>query len=354
MNRIIISCLLTTAVIAGCSKDKPAENRDIVQVSLTAKEKSLVSSNNAFGFDMFRTINKSENPDKNVFISPLSISLALAMTYNGANGDTKTEMQNTLRFPDLSADEINGYFLKLTNTLLDLDPTVKLGIANSIWYRDDFSVLPDFISINQSFYNAEVKALDFNDDASVSKINGWVAEKTNDKIKKVIDDISSDMVMFLINAIYFKGEWKYDFNKDHTTQGTFNLQGSGQSTIPFMHQEGTFDYYSNDSLQLLEMPYGQGNFSMVVLLPKEGYSVSGLGEGLSPEIWNGWLADTAKANVAVALPKFKFEYERTLNEDLMALGMVKAFGPADFSNINPTADLYISFVKHNSLVELNE
>ncbi len=113
---------------------------------------------------MFRTINKAENGDKNVFISPLSISLALAMTYNGADGDTKTEMQNTLRFPDLSADEINGYFQKLTNTLLDLDPTVKLGIANSIWYRDDFSVLPDFISINQSYYNAEVKALDFNDD----------------------------------------------------------------------------------------------------------------------------------------------------------------------------------------------
>ena len=223
MNRLFIPCLLILALFANCAKDKPAENRDIVQVSLTAKEKSLVSSNNAFGFDMFRTINKSENPDKNVFISPLSISLALAMTYNGANGDTKTEMQNTLRFPDLSADEINGYFLKLTNTLLDLDPTVKLGIANSIWYRDDFSVLPDFISINQSYYNAEVKALDFNDDASVSKINGWVAEKTNDKIKKVIDDISPDMVMFLINAIYFKGEWKYDFNKDHTTQGTFNL-----------------------------------------------------------------------------------------------------------------------------------
>ena len=121
-----------------------------------------------------------------------------------------------------------------------------------------------------------------------------------------------------------------------------------------MHQEGTFDYYSNDSLQLLEMPYGQGNFSMVVLLPKEGYSVSDLGERLSPEIWNGWLADTAKANVAVAMPRFKFEYERTLNEDLMALGMVKAFGPADFSNINPTAELYISFVKHNSFVEVNE
>jgi serine protease inhibitor len=354
MNRLFISCLLIVALSANCSKDKPAGNKDIVPISLTANQKSLVTSNNAFGFDMFRTINKGEPGDKNVFISPLSISLALAMTYNGADGDTKTEMQNTLRFPDLSADEINGYFQKLTSTLLNLDPTVKLGIANSIWYRDDFSVLPDFISINQSYYNAEVKALDFNDKASVGKINGWVAEKTNDKIKKVIDDISPDMVMFLINAIYFKGEWKYDFNKDLTREGPFNLSASEQSTVPFMHQEGTFDYYSNDSLQLMEMPYGQGNFSMVVLLPKQGYSVSALADNLTPEMWNGWLADTARANVAVTLPKFKFEYERTLNADLMALGMVKAFGPADFSKINPTADLYISFVKHNSFVDVNE
>jgi len=354
MNRLLFPTLLISAVLAGCEKDKPAENKELLQVSLTANQKSLVLSNNAFGFDMFRTINKSESSDKNVFISPLSISLALAMTYNGANGDTKTEMQNTLRFPDLSADEINGYFQKLSNTLLDLDPTVKLGIANSIWYRESFSVLPDFLSINQSFYNAEVEALDFSDPASIDKINGWVATKTNDKIKKVIDEISPDMVMFLINAIYFKGQWTYDFDKDQTEEGPFHLSSSEQSTVPFMHQKVTLRYYSNDSLQLLEMPYGQGNFSMVVLLPKQGYSVSALAKGLTPEVWNGWLADTASENVDVAMPKFRFEYERTLNDDLMSLGMVKAFGPADFSNINPTADLYISFVKHNSFVDINE
>ena len=343
MNRLFIPILIIIAVMAGCSKDMPAENRELVEVSLTANQKSLVLSNNAFGFDMFRTIIKSENSSKNVFISPLSISLALAMTYNGADGDTKTEMQNTLRFPDLSADEINGYFQKLSNTLLDLDPTVKLGIANSIWYREDFYVLPDFISVNQSYYNAEVQALDFSKESSVNTINDWAAKKTNNKITKVIDDISGDMVMFLINAIYFKGQWRYDFDKDHTAEGTFHLSGSEQSTVSFMHQKGTFDYYSNDSLQLLEMPYGQGNFSMVVLLPKPGYSVSALADGLTPEIWNGWLADTSKANVDIAMPKFKFEYERKLNEDLMGLGMIKAFGPADFSKINPTAGLVYRF-----------
>jgi serine protease inhibitor len=354
MNRLLFPCLIVISVMAGCAKDRPDEKRDLVQVQLTAHQKSLVLSNNAFGFDIFRTINRSERGDKNVFISPLSISLALAMTHNGANGDTKTEMQNTLRFPDFSADEINGYFQTLSNTLPDLDPTVKLGIANSIWYRQDFSVLPDFISINQSYYNAEVKALDFDDPASVNKINGWVATKTNDKIKKVIDQITPDMVMFLINAIYFKGQWTYDFDKDLTAEAPFHLASSEQSTVPFMHQKGTFHYYSNDSLQLLEMPYGQGNFSMVVLLPKQGYSVTALADGLTPGNWNGWLADTARANVDIAMPKLKFEYERILNDDLKELGMVKAFGPADFTSINPDADLYISFVKHNSFVEVNE
>jgi len=340
--------------MAGCTKDKPAENRELVQVSLTPNQKSLVLSNNAFGFDVFRTINRYENEDKNLFISPLSISLALAMTYNGANGDTKTEMQNTLRFPDLSAEEINVYFQTLSNTLLDLDPTVKLGIANSIWYRLGFTVLPDFLSINESYYNAEVQALDFSDPESVNTINGWCATKTNDKIKKVLDHIGPDVVMYLINAIYFKGQWTYDFDKELTTEGTFHTSPSEQNTVSFMHQEGAFEYYVNDSLQLLEMPYGQGNFSMVILLPAPGHSVSALADGLTTETWNRWLADTSKAIVDIALPRFKFDYERILNDDLKELGMVKAFGPADFSNINPDAGLYISMVKHNSFVEVNE
>jgi serine protease inhibitor len=188
----------------------------------------------------------------------------------------------------------------------------------------------------------------------VNTINGWCATKTNDKIKKVLDHIGPDVVMYLINAIYFKGQWTYDFDKDLTTEGTFNMSTSEQSTVPFMHQQGAFEYYSNDSLQVLEMPYGQGNFSMVVLLPTTGHSVSALANGLSPEIWNEWLADTTKENVDIAMPKFKFEYERIMNEDLIGLGMVKAFGPADFSNINPDADLCISMVKHNSFVDVNE
>jgi serine protease inhibitor len=354
MNRSFLLSLVILAAIAGCSKDEPAENRELVQLNLTNNQKSLVLSNNAFGFDIFRKINVNESPDKNVFISPLSISLALAMTYNGANGDTRTEIQNTLRFPDLQPEEINGYFQTLSNALLNLDPTVKLGIANSMWYRQGFEVLPDFLSVNRNYYNAEVRPLDFGDPGSANTINHWVADKTNNKITKVIDAISDDQVMFLINAIYFKSQWTYEFNKEVTADGTFHTSPGIQSTISFMHQKGEFSYYANDSLQILEMPYGQENFSMIILLPGSGHAVTPLTTGLTPEIWGDWLLNLSKTNVEITIPKFKFEYERTLNDDLKALGMVKAFENADFSNINPAEDLYINFVKHNSFVDVNE
>jgi serine protease inhibitor len=354
MKSIFILCFILLAVIAGCSKDNSPEKREIVQVSLTPHQKSLVLSNNAFGFDMFRTINNNDS-SKNVFISPLSISLALAMTYNGADGETKTEMQNTLRFPDFTAEDVNSYFQTLSNTLLDLDPTIKLGIANSIWYRQDFTVLPEFVTVNQTYYNAEVSALDFSSQAAVDKINHWVATKTNDKITKVIDAIPDNLVMFLINAIYFKGQWTYEFKKDATEDGPFHVTPEIESTVPFMNQEGTFNYYSNDKLQLVEMPYGQGNFSMIVLLPKSGYSATSIAGELTPETWSDLTDHMEKMNVAISMPRFKFEYEKILNDDLIALGMGRAFTDmADFSRINGTGGLCISFVKHNSFVEVNE
>jgi serpin B len=357
MKKIMLPAFTLAFIVSlsACTKDQPDGKKEVVQVNLTGTQKSLVLSNNTFGFDIFRQVNLKESAEKNIFISPLSISLALAMTYNGADGDTKTEMQNTLRFPDLTADEINLYFQTLSNSLLNLDPTVKLGIANSIWYKKDFTVLKEFVTVNQTYYNAEVQALDFSSAAAVDKINNWVAEKTNDKITHVIDGISDGLVMFLINAIYFKGQWTYEFKKEATEEGPFHATAGTQPNVPFMKQEGTFNYHSNDSLQMVEMPYGQGNFSMIVLLPKDGYSVSGLAGGLTSESWGDLTADMQKTNVAISMPRFKFNYNRTLNEDLATLGMGRAFSDfADFSKINGVGGLCIGFVKHISFVEVNE
>jgi serine protease inhibitor len=359
MQRILF-IIIIGAVLSGlnsCSKNKATDTpKTPGQISLNQHQKQLVVSNNAFGFDIFKTIMKAEGNDKNVFISPLSISLALAMTYNGANGATKTEMQNTLRFPDLTSDDINGYFQKISSALIQVDPKVNLGLANSIWYRNDFSVLPAFIQVNQDYFNAEVQSLDFSSPAAANTINNWVSDKTNKRIPKVIDQINGDIIMLLINAIYFKGSWMYEFEKNGTHDLNFILADASSITTPMMHQKGSFNYFSNEQFSAVEMPYGQGNFTMVVLLPNDSHNTSDIVANLSSENWDSWINNFSKQTVDITFPRFKFEYERYLNNDLIGLGMPKAFssGEADFTNINANGGLYISFVKHNSFVEVNE
>ncbi len=356
-------CLFVLAIFTilggmiSCSKNKGADSPKVaVSITLSQHQKDLVVSNNAFGFDIFKTILTSEGDSKNVFVSPLSISLALAMTYNGANGNTKTEMQNTLRFPTLASDEINGYFQKLSTSLLQIDPKVTLGIANSIWYRQGFFVLPAFIQVNKDYYNAEVDSLDFNSPNAVNTINKWASDKTNARIPKVIDQIDPYLVMFLMNAIYFKGSWMYEFEANGTHDLGFTISANSNVITPLMHQKGSFNYFTNDMISVVEMPYGQGNFTMVVLLPKDGYNTSDIVTSLSSENWANWMSGLSKSNVEITFPRFKFEYDRTLNEDLKLLGMKKAFSEleADYTNINPFGGLFISFVKHNSFVEVNE
>jgi serpin B len=304
---------------------------------------------------MFRQIN-SVVGEKNLFISPLSISLCLAMTYNGADGETRSEMQNTLGFPDYSTDEINTYFQKLSTTLVGIDSRVIFDIANSIWYRKGFYVLPEFINVNRTFYNAEVDSLDFNSVDAVPTINNWVAEKTHDKIDKVLESIDPDQVMFLINAIYFKGQWRYEFDKSNTHNEIFHLSSAEQISTPTMHQETTLGYFCNEQMRAVDMPYGQGNFSMMVLLPNEGFQPDDIIRELTPENWTSWTAGLHETDVEISFPRFKFKFDRELNSDLINLGMIKAFSPneADFTKINPAGNLYIGFVKHFTFVEVNE
>lgn len=359
MKKILSFTLPVLILFLGtaCHRENPDPLKNVVPVELTEVEKSLVVSNNTFGLNLFSRINSGDEIKDNHFISPLSVSLALAMTFNGANGDTRTEIRNTLGFLGFSNEEINGYFHKLSSTLVKLDPTVNLNLANSIWYRNDFSVLPDFLTTNQTYYQAEVSALDFNSPSSVTTINNWVSGATNGKIPKVIDNIEAYQVMFLINAIYFKGQWTYQFKPDQTSPDYFNNLDGSRASVPFMHQsESTLKYYGNDSLQVLEMPYGQGNFAMDILLPSAGKTIAELSAGLNAQSWNDLMEKAYKTEVNVVFPKFSFTFSRMLNNDLKALGMPKAFSKseADFTGINPQGNLYIDYVKHDSRVEVNE
>ena len=227
LSIVLIIFLFSTA----CKKEEQdvVTPIDVTQIELSEKGKQIVEADNKFGFELFKNIVQNEIDNKNIMISSTSIALALAMTYNGAGGTTKNAMEETLNKSGLSPEEINTSYQTLIHALETVDDKVILSIANSIWYRNDFSVLPDFITTNENYYDAEVSALDFNNPNAKNIINAWVAENTKDKIKKIVDNISSDAVMFLINAIYFKGIWHYKFDESQTTEQDFTLADGSQT-----------------------------------------------------------------------------------------------------------------------------
>jgi len=266
-------------------------------------------------------------------------------------------MEETLELNGLTIDEINENYKMLIDALASVDPKVLMSIANSIWYKQTFNVEQDFIDVNQDYFYAEVSPLDFTNPDAVTTINNWVADKTKNKITEILDQIPAEAVMYLINAIYFKGIWKYEFDESETEEKPFYLSDGTTKDVPMMAQEGSFNYFSNDILQAVEMPYGAGNYSMIILLPQSNKTPDDIIDQLSNENWNRWLSEFYEAEkVQIHLPKFKFEYEDSLNNELINMGMEIAFSPydADFSKINPLEQLYISRVIHKSFIEVNE
>ena len=350
----ILLVLVFTFSITSCSKS-PTDPTERTVRELTSVEKHLVESDNSFGLKVFQEINKDEK-DKNVFISPLSISMALGMTLNGANGETKQAMQNTLELAGLSDQQINENYKSLIDLLVGLDPKVNFQIANSIWYRNTMTFEQSFLDVNKNFFNAEVAGLDFSNPQSINIINAWVENKTNSKIKQIIDSIDPMSVMFLINAIYFKGTWTYEFEKNKTQDGFFNLPDGSQVPCKMMAQAGDFSYFATDDFQAIDLPYGDELYSMTVFLPSRQTDLDALIAMLTPENWNTWVSQFSAIEADLYFPKFKLDYEIKLNDVLIALGMENPFDPsqADFTRLYKNGGLYIDNVKHKSFVEVNE
>jgi len=327
---------------------------------LTLSERSLIKSDNKFGFKLFKEITEEER-NKNIFISPLSISMALGMTYNGADGSTQEAMQKTLELSGLTLQEINESYKSLTELLTNLDPKVKFQIANSIWYRGLFPVEAEFIDINKTYFDAEVSSLNFSAPNASKTINGWVNQKTNGRIEEIVDDVIHPLtVMFLINAIYFKGTWTYEFDERKTIDDMFTLPDGSKKPCQMMSQENEFQYFENEDFQAIDLPYGDGDFSMTIFLPQWQKDVDFLISELNQENWNQWIGSFHKQELTLQLPKFTLEYEIELNDVLKALGMEIAFNSkeADFTKMYREEEvgmnLYISKVKHKTFVEVNE
>ena len=355
MSRVVFFAIAicVAALVLQCS-NKSQDPEDPVR-ALTAAETELVGSSNAFGFNLFKEIVEQET-DSNIFISPLSVSMALGMALNGANGETRDSMAETLEFSGMSMEEINDSYKSLIDLLSNLDEKVKFQIANSIWPELRFPVEEEFIDINRTYFDAEIQVLDFCDPQSVDMINEWVNNNTNGKIREILREIPPQIVMLLINAIYFNGDWTAKFDPEDTHNAPFYLSDGTSTVCEMMQQQNTVRYFSTEEFSAIELPYGDGDFSMVILLPNQGVELDAVIDQLSDENWNEWIASFYDADLTLKIPKFELEYEIELSDVLKALGMGIAFNEylADFSGINKDRNLFIDFVKHVTYVRVDE
>ena len=316
-------------------------------------EQKIVAANTRFGFKLFSEILK-EQQEENIFISPSSIAMALGMVYNGASGSTQKTMAQALELKGLTLQEVNNSYAQLKNLLRNPDVKVKLNIANSVWADKNAKFNPDFLQRNQNFYQAKITNLNFKDPAAPQTINGWVKENTQGKIDRIIEKINPDEVLFLLNAIYFKGTWSEEFDPSQTEDSAFNLTSGEQKMHPMMSQSGKYKYYETDGFKSVSLPYGEdGRISFYVFLPKENSSLQTFYQNLNAQNWEKWMTQFQKRKGSIRLPRFKTEYDITLNKALSTLGMGEAFtSRANFSGMGD--NFAISEVKHKTFVEVNE
>jgi serine protease inhibitor len=360
MKQAVFFCsviLTGSFLIAGsCNQDEQDNPEKLGKASpivLKSEYRNKTAQDNNFAFDLLKATIAAESKP-NVFISPLSVSMALSMALNGANGTTAEEMIQALRLSGYTMSQVNDYNKTLREALLKVDPMTELNIANSIWNKSGFPFIPAFMSTNQTFYNAEIRELNFSDPSTLQAINAWCSDATKGKIPKVLDAIPFDAVSYLINAIYFKGIWQTKFEKKQTTNESFTASDGSSQMVAMMKQSAEYAYASTENGGYLQLPYGNEAFNMVVLLPHNGKTVTDMLPEINSETWNGLKYHTCKVNLK--LPRFKAECSYSMEQAILpAMGMLKAFSPAqaDFSGMSDIA-LFISKVIHKTFVEVNE
>ncbi|MCL1491218.1 MAG: serpin family protein [Pseudanabaena sp. Salubria-1] len=314
----------------------------------------LVASSTSFGFNLFDRLAK-QDPNKNIFISPSSVAIALSMTYNGASGETQEAIAKALELQNIKIDEINDYNRNIQELLANGDTNVELNIANSLWARKDIALEQTFLNKVKEFYQAEISNLDFKDSKAANTINAWVKKNTKDKIDKIVDRIEPDSMLFLINAVYFKGKWEAPFEKSLTKPQPFTLADGTKIQHPTMSRSGEYRYYDAPTFQAISLPYGTGRFSMEIFLPKAKSNLLEFQKQLTAKNWQEWSTKFTRKEGLIQLPRFKVEYETSLKSALQNMGMAIAFDSdkADFRNLS-TVKAFIGEVKHKTFVEVNE
>jgi len=345
----MIPFISAVVVLLSCHEDNIQPDNTPNLTVLTESETHTANASNDFAFTLFNAVQEAE--PKNTFISPFSVGTALAMTLNGAGDETRQSILETINFGNYSADELNAAYKNLSAQLLSMDRTVTLGIANSVWYEDRYTINNSFADIIRDSYRGEVRGLNFSP-AAVDVINHWVEDKTNGKIKDLISRLSPDDIMVLINAVHFKGEWIYKFDKGKTRKADFFTASGTSVPVDMMHVDKAAILRSYvDKVQFIDIPYGNGQFSFSVIMPDDPHSIGGIVSQLTSEKLMAMISGAQEITSAVELPKFKMTWRKDIKEDLVKLGMNTA-GLTGMFEGNVTGS--ISQVIHQSFLEVNE
>jgi len=349
---------LITALLAGVTNS--------VKAVIDPNQQTVVAGNNKFALELYGKLENtstslSAGQQGNLFLSPYSISTALAMTSAGARGQTEKQMAETLCFAPMKNEQFHKTFGEIIGQLNASGEKggYALVVANALWGQKDYNFLPEFLTFVKKNYEGDLQQVDFatQTEATRKKINAWVESKTKDKIKELIKPGTLDSMtrLVLTNAIYFKGKWAAQFKPESTKDLPFTLLNGEKVNTPTMSQTGKFGYMETNDIQALEMPYVNNDLSMVILLPKKADGIKGLEKELVSDNLAGWLAKIYKREVQVFIPRFKMTSEFELAKVLGEMGMPDAFsGKADFSGMTGNKDLFISAVVHKAYVDVNE
>ena len=343
---LFVITLTFSLLLSACSGN--VESTEIGSFS------NITKANEHIGISFLQLAEPDE--DGNIFISPTSALIAMLMVYNGTDGDTREEIEKALKLDGLSEKEVNEAARALMDTLHQKEEKIEVKLANSLWLNEDYSFNDDFSKKMNDYFAAEIDEIDIFDDASADRINNWVKKETNGLIDEIVEaPLPENLLSYIINALYFNGTWKYEFNKDMTFDDLFYTE-NGEKDMQFMTINEELPYFETDELQAIKLPYGDGKMNMQVFLPKENVAIDDVVRNMTEKTWENWQDSFKEKEGTINLPKFSLEYETILNEPLQQLGIQEAFSDrADFSNmVPPEVSVYISEVKQKTFIEVDE
>lgn len=353
---LIGACCLSVGMLTSCSEDEPVAPNikyNPGTVKLTAAQQAQVENSNEFAWKFFKEVSKGEQQD--VFVSPLSVTYALGMLSNGAVGDTQKEILEGLEFHSGKVDDVNSLCHQLMIESPKLDKSTQLSMANAVVANKKIQLQPTFQSVVKKQYDALVASKDFGSPATLSFINQWASDHTQGMVPKILERINPDGVSYLLNALYFKGIWYRQFDKKHTKKEAFTKADGTKSQVQMMHQKEQFLIGENEMYQTVVLPYGNGSYEMIVVLPREGKKLSDVLVAMNGKQWKDNLKNTYSSEVDLKLPRFTSVYNRELNDVLKLLGMNAMFDPSKANLTKMSAvSSFVSMVLQKAKIEVDE